>query len=810
MTLGISETFQQDLRYTIRTLRRDRVVSAVAVIILALGIGANIAVFSVVNTILLRPLPFPNPDKLVWIAPPQSKCGFSCETYSSDAYEDLRAQNRSLQDVAGYFPFSSPDNVRLTGRGEPVASTAIIVTGDFFQVLGVQPALGRLFSEDETRKNAHPVALLADAFWKRRFHFDLNIVGTEIDLDGHPTTVIGVMPESFDFGAVFAPGTKVDLYTPASLDEMRMWGNVLTLVGRLRPGAGLAQAQADLHTVEPQLYFNKKYPESKGRYQLVPTSLKEHVSGKLRRSLIMLWSAVGVILLIVCVNLSNLLLARAVSRSKELAVRSALGASRLRLVAQLLTESLVLSAAGAILGLLLAYAITSLLAHQGSIALPLLGSVRIDGAALAWTLLIAISVAIAFGVVPGLKMAHSNLVDSLKDGGQRTSDSHGHERTRAVLVVSEIALACVLLVSAGLLLRSFLRVLDIDLGFEPTRAAAIKVDYNEDANPEQRSVIFQQIQRRVESIPGIEAAGFVDYLPLGQNRAWGSPQVKGKTYRPGELPGALVYVVTPGYLRAMGMRVRGRDFAWEDGPNSEKVIIINETIARFLWPGEDPVGRMVVASGGDRRVIGVIADVHTSNVEGAAGWQAYYPFTQAGPNGAKLVVRSKLPPATLASAVLGALRELNPNQPASEFQPIQRIVDRAVSPRRFFMILVLSFAALGLTLAALGIYGVISYSVNRRTLEIGIRMALGATHTRVQLDVIRRTLWLALIGIGVGTIASIAVAKGIASLLFGTQPTDPLTFAGMVLLLGAIALLAGYLPARRASRIQPMSALRSN
>jgi len=808
--VGISDTFQQDLRYTIRTLRRDRVFTAVAVLILALGIGANIAVFSVVNTILLRPLPFPNPDKLVWIAPPPSKCGFSCETYSADAYEELREQNHSLQDVAGYFAFSSSDNYRLTGRGEPIPATGMIVTGNFFQTLGVHPALGRVFSEDETRKNAHPVVLLAPAFWKRQFHSSANIVGSTIDLNGQPTTVVGVLPDDFDFGAVFAPGTKVDLFTPDILDDMRNWGNILTLIARLQPGVSFAQARADLETVAPQLYFNTRYPESKGRYRLVPKLLKEHVSGKVRRSLIMLWSAVGVILLIVCVNLSNLLLVRAVSRSKELAVRSALGAGRMRLMAQLFTESMVLSAVGATLGLALAYSITSFLAHQGSIALPLLGQVRIDGAALAWTLLIAISVALIFGVVPGLKSAHGNLFESLKDGGQRTSDSRTHERTRAVLVVSEIALACVLLVSAGLLLRSFLRVLDIDLGFEPAKAAAIKVDFDENATGEQRSAIFRQIQRRIEAVPGIEAAGFVDYLPLGQNRAWGSPQVKGKTYRPGELPGALVYVVTPGYLRAMGMRVRGRDFSWEDTPKSEKVIIINETVARALWPGEDPVGRMAIASGDDRRVIGVIADVHTANVEGAAGWQVYYPFTQAGPNGAKLVVRSQLPPATLATAVLGALRELNPNQPASEFQPIQRIVERAISPRRFFMLMVLCFAALGLTLAALGIYGVISYSVSRRTLEIGIRMALGATHTRVQLDVIRRTLWLALAGIGAGIVASIAVARAIASLLFGTQPTDPATFLGMVLLLGAIALVAGYLPARRASRVQPMTALRSS
>ena len=373
-----------------------------------------------------------------------------------------------------------------------------------------------------------------------------------------------------------------------------------------------------------------------------------------------------------------------------------------------------------------------------------------------------------------------------------------------------MALACVLLVSAGLLLRSFLRVLDVDLGFEPARAAALKLDYDDGDSAEKRSAIFQQILRRIEAVPGVEAAGMVDYLPLGQNRCWGTPHAKGTTYDRGELSCPLVYVITPGYLRAMGMRLRGRDFSWEDTPTGEKVIILNETVARVLWPGEDAVGKIAVANGGDRRVIGVIADAHQSNVEGVAGWQMYFPATQAGPNGAELVVRTKLPPATLATTVIGALRELNPNQPASEFQPIQRIVDRAVSPRRFFMLLVVFFAVLGLTLAALGVYGVISYSVTRRTQEIGIRMALGATHTRVQLDVIRETLRLALVGIIVGTIVSVAVAKGMASLLFGTRPTDSMTFVGMIVLLSAIALLAGYFPARRASRIHPMIALRSN
>jgi predicted permease len=482
----------------------------------------------------------------------------------------------------------------------------------------------------------------------------------------------------------------------------------------------------------------------------------------------------------------------------------------MRLIAQLLTESFVLSGAGAIVGLGLAYAITIFLAHQGSIALPLLSSVRVDGAALAWTVLIATSVAVVFGVVPGMKISEGNLHESLKSGGQQASEGTKHERMRSMLVISEVALACVLLVSAGLLLRSFLRVLDVDLGFQPARAAALKVDYDDGGTSAKRAVIFQQILQRVQAIPGVEAAGMVDYLPLGQNRAWGAPQAKGKTYGRGELPSPLVYVVTPGYLRAMGMRLRGRDFSWEDSSTGEKVIILNETTARVLWPGEDAVGQIAVANGKDRRVIGVIADVHQSSVEGEAGWQVYYPATQEGPAGAKLVVRTKLPPENLATTLISTLRELNSNQPASEFQPIQQIVDRAVSPRRFFMLLVAFFAVLGLTLAALGVYGVISYSVTRRTQEIGIRMALGATHTRVQLDVLRHALWPALLGIGIGTMASVAMAKGIASLLFGTQPTDAPTFAGMILVLSAVALVAGYVPARRASRIEPMIALRSN
>ncbi len=526
----------QDLRYTLRTLRRDRVFTIIAVLILGLGIGANIVVFSVVNTILLRPLPFRDSHQLVWIAPPPQKCGMSCATYSADAYDEFRAQSRSYQDVTGYMAFSGADNLRLTGRGEPEPATGIEVIGNFFQVLGVQPAMGRLFTADEARQGAHPVVLLANAYWRRQFAGDPALVGKEIDLNGKPATVVGVLPASFDFGAVFSPASRVDLFTPLILDDERSWGNIVTMIGRLKPSVNLGQAQAEALMVEPHLCWSVKIPASCGTYggkgvSMQLRTLKDYVSGRLRSSLIVLWCAVGMILLIACVNLSNLLLARAASRSKEFGMRTALGASRGRLVRQLLTESLALSSAGAILGLGLAYAVIAWLAHQGSIALPLLNTVTVDIRALGWTLLIAVSAAVLFGLAPGLKMSSGNLQEVLKDSGPGTSEGKKHERMRGALVISEVALACVLLIGAGLLLRSFLKVLDIDLGFQPDRAASIKVEYDDnaptgDASAAKRGVIFQQILSRVSGVPGVDGAGMVDFLPLGQNRSLGHPHAQ--------------------------------------------------------------------------------------------------------------------------------------------------------------------------------------------------------------------------------------------------------------------------------------------
>ena len=805
-----------DVRYTVRTLGRDPGFATVSILILTLAIGANIAVFSVVNTLLLRPLPFPDSHQLVWIAPPPTDCGLSCATYSADAYEEFRAQSRVYQDVTGYFAFSTPDNLRLTGRGEPEPATSIDVIGNFFQVLSVQPAIGRLFTADEARGGAHPVALLANAYWRRQFNADPAIVGKAVELNGIPITVVGVLPAGFDFGAVFSPGAKVDLFTPLDLDKAHDWGNIVTLLGRLKPGVTVAQALDDAQRVAPNMYFNVKYPQTLGRYKgdLIPVPLRVYVTGKLRRSLIALWFAVGAILLIAGVNLSNLLLARAAARAKEFAVRGALGASRGRIVRLLLMESLLLSCAGAALGLGLALILIVWLKHQGSLALPLLSTLRIDIQSLGWTVLIALFTAVIFGVLPGLRVAGGNLQEVLKDSGPGAGLGRKHERVRAALVVSEVALACVLLVSAGLLMRSFLKVLDVDLGFQPDRAAAIKIDYDDsapsgDASQAKRGAIFQQILARVSALPGVQAAGMADYLPLGPNREWDTPVPQGKTFAPGELPEPLVYVITPGFIHALGIRLHGRDFTWADGPHSERVVLINASAARVYWPGEDAVGKILMRGTEQDRVVGVVDDVHEENVEGGAGSQIYYPATQQEPDGAQLVVRTSLPPAALAASVLHALRDLNPEQPAAEFRPIRTIVDRAVSPRRFFMLLVAAFAGLGMLLAALGIYGVISYSVAQKTQEIGVRMALGASAGRVRRGVILNTLRLALAGIVVGTAASVASARLIASLLFATSPWDVTTYAGVMLSLIAVALISGYLPARRASGIDPMTALRN-
>jgi predicted permease len=806
------DALRQDLRFCLRTLRRDRALAFVVITVLALGIGANVAVFSVVNTILLRPLAFYDSSRLVWFATNGGKGGLSDQTYTVSAFEEFQRHNRSFQEVTSYQTFFNSIQYKLTGQGDPLPIVGIQVAQNFFPLLGVEPSLGRLFTADECRKGGRAAVLLSYAFWQRQFGGDKTVVGRTVTINASPAdisgsvTIVGVLPPSFDFGSVFSPGMQVDFFVPAYMDFWRTWGNTLAVLGRLRPGVSLVQAQAECDILFPQL--KAAHQDWFSDYKSTLFGLQDRVSGKLRRSLFVLWSAVGLMLLIVCINISNLLLARAMSRNKEFAMRTALGAGRGRLIRQLLTESLVLSGAGAALGLVFAWGFTFLLAHQSQMALPLLATVRVDSAALAWTVLIAISVAAIVGLAPAFKISGANLQDALKDGGAGISQGRRHERLRSTLVITEVALACVLLVGAGLLLRSFMRLLDVDLGFAPAHVAAIKIEIDDGGSAMRRGSMAQEILERVRAIPGIDAAGMTDMLPLDRNRSWGL--VAKENVNDKKLHGAFVYVVTPGYLETMGMRLRkGRDLSWHDRSDTVRSVIINEAAARREWPGRDPVGRGVYGVGrGESRVVGVISDVRETSLEDEAGVQVYIPITQATPEGTELVVRTRLPVTTVEPSVIAALRSLNPGQPRTQFRALEEVVDHAVSPRRFLMLLVSCFAVFGLVLASLGIYGVISYSVSQQSQEIGIRMALGASAGQVQLAVVLRTLQLTLVGIGIGAAASFAIARGIASLLFGTEPTDPLIFIAVVSLLGAVGLLAGQIPARRASRIDPVAVLR--
>jgi putative ABC transport system permease protein len=801
------DELRQDVRFAFRSLRRDRAFAIVAILILGIGIGANTAVFSVVDAILLRPLPFHHPQSLAWIAGGDGTGGLSSVSFQVAGFEELQRHSHSFQELTAYMPFFGDSDLTLTGRGQPQLISGVMVAENFFQTLGVQPGLGRLFTPEECQKGGRPAALLSYAFWRREFNSDPGIVGKSVTLNKTAVTVVGVLPSSFDFGSFFSPGLQMDVFGPAVMDNMRGWGNTLAILGRLKPGVAVAQAQAEAKILIQEI--KAKNPNEFYQDSATITGLKDHVSGKLRLSLIVLWCAVGFILLIACVNLSNMMLVRTAARSKEFAMRLALGAGRGRLIRQLLTEGLALACTGAALGLAIAFAITRYLAHQGSVALPLLNSVQLDGTALVWTVMIAIAAVVFFGFAPAIRISSTNLQEALKDVGPGMSEGRKHDHMRRVLLVLEVALACMLLIGAGLLLRSFLEILNVDLGFQPTRAAVIRLRYDDGNNAARRGAVLQQILQRVTALPGVESAGITDMLPLGRNRSWGfSPN--GKVYPKGTNPNAFVQVVTPGYFRAMGIRlIEGRDFNWRDTSTSQSVFIINQTAARHYWLGEDPVDRMSQGPGpGVNRVVGVVSDVSETTVEDSAVPEIYVPATQNDPEGAELVVRAKLSPDALSTSVMKTLREINPGQPAAEFHPLQHLVDHANSPRRFVVMLVAAFALLGLLLASLGIYAVISYSVARRTQEIGIRMALGAQKRDVLRMVVGQGLKLVLTGAVIGIVGGLALMRFLASLLYGVEPTDPATFISVSLVLIAVALAACYIPAHRAAKVDPMVALR--
>jgi len=579
------------------------------------------------------------------------------------------------------------------------------------------------------------------------------------------------------------------------------------VIGRLKPGVTVASAQAEFDVIAPQI--QQQHPE-RNQNGAVLTSLQERISGKLRPAFLVLFGAVGCVLLIACTNLSNLLLARATSRRKEIAIRVALGADRSRLVRQMLTESLLLACCGAAVGLPLAFIATRTLAGTQAISIPLLKTVTLDATALVFTLVAALVTGLVFGIVPALQVSRWDVHSSLKEASRGSSEGGRGAWIRGSLVVSEVALACVLLVGAGLLIRSFLRLLEVDPGFRPEQTASWRVEPSgKYETTEQKLALFDQLVRKVEAVPGVESVGLTDSLPLGRNRNWGV-RAKGQTYTPETWPNAFPRMVDPGYIRTMKIPVRaGREFTEHDGPDTQKVLIVNETMAARLWPDSDAVGQIAMIGRREWQVVGVVGDVRHGALEQKASLEMYFPIKQQSDWGSlDMVVRANRPVESMVSSVRTVLQGVDPDLPNSEFQTLEDIVGQAVSPRRFVTVLLGGFAALALVLALLGIYGVVSYSVTQRTNEIGIRIALGAQMVSVLKLIIGQGARMVMIGLGIGLAAAFALTRVLSSLLFGVGAGDPLTFAAIALMLTSVALLACYIPARRATRVDPMVALR--
>jgi predicted permease len=812
--LRLSETLNQltrEIRYAVRSLRRQAGFTTFAMLIAGLGIGASSTVFNVVNALLLRPLPFAEPDRLVWIAN-KNLSGLSGQTTQVGHMVDLGDRAESLSALAGYFAFYGVGDNVMTGRGEPERLSGVPVTQNFFDVLGVHPALGRSFTADEGKWNGPKAVMLSHAFWARRFRADPSIVGQALTINDASYDVIGVLPASFDFASVFAPGGRFELFFAFPLTpETNRWGNTMAMIGRLKPGVSAAAAQAE--TTALAATFTTEHSD-RNSFTGIVTPLAEHVRGKVRLALWVLAGAVGVVLLIVCANLSNLLLARTAARQKEMAIRTALGAGRRRLVVQMLIEGLVLSSGGAVLGLTLAIGGTRAIAHLDALGLPLLRDVHTDAATLVFMLVLAAVTGIAFALAPALQAPAVALHNSLKEGTRGSTEGGRQSAVRSTLVVAEIAFACLLLVSAGLLIRSFVRLLDVDLGFRPESAATVRVDPDSRfATPAAQRAYLNDVLGRVRAIPGVTAAGITDALPLGRNRTWGA-RAKGVTYERGQAPTAYVRIVSDGYAAALGIPVRqGRDFLPSDTATSEPVVVVNETMARTLWPGQNAVGQYLVGLCGvnEWRVAGVVGDVRHLALEQESGNEMYLAQPQCdSQSSADLVVRGSMSMPAMADAVRHALQPIAPTIVGNEFRSLQQIVDQAVSPRRFTVVLLGGFAAFALILASLGIYALISYSVSQRVREIGIRIALGASTGSVTIGILAQTARLAGIGLVIGAAASWLLARSLSGLLFEITPADPVTFLAMAGVLALVALAAGYVPARRATRVDPVTALRAD
>jgi len=815
------ETLWQDLRYGLRMLAKNPGFTAVAVATLALGIGANTAIFSVVRAVVFRPLPFQDPGRLVLVIDHNLSEGFPQFPSSLANVLDWRAQSRAFEDLAVF----ATGSFNLSGKDEPERLSGLRVSSNVLPLLGVRPVMGRGFLPEEDQPGGGHVVLVSYGLWQRRFGSDPSIVGQSINLDGLSATVVGVLPGGTQMETAldcFPSGSsaKLDLMVPLAVDLVQpdRGNRFLTAVGRLKQGVTLRAAQADMDVITSRL--EKGYPRYNAGWGATVSPLQEAIVGDLRQPLLVLLGAVGLVLLIACANVTSLLLARAASRRKEVAIRTAVGAGRLRLFRQMITESLVLAGLGGLLGLCIAEGATKLLAGLQDLQLPRQAAIAVDYQVLTFTVAISLLIGFLFGLAPALLCSEGSragiLSEALKEGGRSSSESRQGNRIRGALVVSEIALALSLLIGVGLLLRSYWRLLNVKPGFRPEGVAAVEL-YLPGARYAKDTAqlgFVEELLRKVAALPGVKSAAVSDGLPLEGGGEWMFTAV-GQTYVPGREPLAGFRIVSAGYLATMGIPVlEGRGFTDRDTRESPRVLLLNQTLARRLWPGPGgttrAVGQEIQLFGRDApfRIVGVVADVKRSGLDQDAGREMYFLYDQMPQRWITLAVRSAVEPKALASAIRSTVRAVDRELPVTHLRTMEEVVDASVSSQRFQLLMLAIFGGLAMVLAAVGIYGVIAYSVTQRAHEIGIRMALGASPTEMWWMVVRQALRLAGVGVTLGAVATLALGRVLSGLLFGVKPTDPLTFGSAALLLVAIAVLASYFPARRATKVDPVAALR--
>ncbi|MDB6053239.1 MAG: hypothetical protein JWN25_762 [Verrucomicrobiales bacterium] len=807
------ENLIQDIRFSSRTLLKSRVFTATAVLTLAVGTGATITVFSIVNALLFRPLPFRQPDRLVWITNPVIGAEGMPNMSRQSNLRSWREPNNSFEDFAGYLSYFERMNYTLTGQGDPARLRGVAVTYNFLKVLGVNLQQGRDFTAEESLRNGPRAIILTDRCWHRYFNGNPTLCGQPVTINGESWTVAGILPSTFDFSSVFTPGSvPADFIRPHPEIPGDRWGNFWAVIARLKPGVPIEKAQAEIDVINRQLQI--AHPV-RGNFGAILIPFHTYVSGSFRRPFFLISCAVGSVLLIACVNLSNLLLARSSVRRKEMAVRNALGAGRVRLFCQLLTESVLLSGFGAALGLFLAAASIRFLVHSSAFPLPLLSSVHIDFESLVFTLLVGTSTGILFGMAPALHLTRRDLQTDLNDSSRGSSEGAGRACLRDSLIVLEVALACVLLVGATLFTRSFLQLVSIDLGFRTDKVAVWHITPNRDfANFEQETAFYHDLIERVEATPGVAAVGSTSTLAMGLNDVV-LIKAKGRAYNTGELPTASLREVSRGYFNTLTIPLhsgrffdsRDRNYSLQPTNNVEESVVINQKLAMTLWNGEDAIGQTLLIE--DRTpslrciVIGVIGNIRQNPLQDGAS----EVYLLGG--GRDLVVRSSASLESIFPRVEATLKQLEPRMPTGQYQTLDSIVDKTIAPRRFVSLSLNIFSVVALLLAGLGIYGLIAYSVGCRTHEIGIRLALGSTRRAVLWLITRNGLKLALMGCGIGLLASLALSRFTRSLLTGVSYLDAMAFTLSPIILAAVVMVASWIPARRATRLNLMNALRN-